>query len=208
MQGPLGAAINQARRLGIPRSDIFGTVRTCRYWSTRYRRATSQVCGRRRGIGVAGNKPTARNLDQTLGTLSRRCPTSGVLAREQLDADRNGGSAANDFAQTLSDQSRTSSKCCVAGPGITAATTSYDPRRHPQRSVVDTQLRNPVQFMRRFIGSPRAVGAGLPPAREICRERLGPSLAHGEYPPTIFHPLNTITAYKGPDHTTTPRPPR
>ncbi|MDT5136023.1 MAG: phospholipid/cholesterol/gamma-HCH transport system substrate-binding protein, partial [Mycobacterium sp.] len=34
---------------------------------------------------------------------------------------------------------------------------------------------------------------------EICRERLGPVLRRltVNYPPIMFHPLNTITAYKG-----------
>ncbi len=34
---------------------------------------------------------------------------------------------------------------------------------------------------------------------EVCRERLGPVLRRlaVNYPPLMFHPLNTITAYKG-----------
>lgn len=34
---------------------------------------------------------------------------------------------------------------------------------------------------------------------ELCRERLGPVLRRltVNYPPLMFHPLNTITAYKG-----------
>ncbi|MBY0443374.1 MAG: hypothetical protein K2Q25_14755, partial [Mycobacteriaceae bacterium] len=34
---------------------------------------------------------------------------------------------------------------------------------------------------------------------ELCRERLGPVLRRltVNYPPIMFHPINTITAYKG-----------
>jgi phospholipid/cholesterol/gamma-HCH transport system substrate-binding protein len=60
---------------------------------------------------------------------------------------------------------------------------------------------NPVQFI--CGGSFDTAGGPSGPdyfrRAEICRERLGPVLRRltVNYPPVMFHPLNTITAYKG-----------
>lgn len=60
---------------------------------------------------------------------------------------------------------------------------------------------NPVQFI--CGGSfDTAAGPSAPDyfrRAEICRERLGPVLRRltVNYPPIMFHPINTITAYKG-----------
>jgi phospholipid/cholesterol/gamma-HCH transport system substrate-binding protein len=63
------------------------------------------------------------------------------------------------------------------------------------------EFANPVQFI---CGGSFDTAAGLSgpdyyKRAEICRERLGPPLRRltFNYPPFMFHPLNTITAYKG-----------
>jgi len=63
------------------------------------------------------------------------------------------------------------------------------------------EFANPVQFI--CGGSFDTAGGPKAPdyykRAEICRERLGPVLRRlaVNYPPVMFHPLNTITAYKG-----------
>jgi phospholipid/cholesterol/gamma-HCH transport system substrate-binding protein len=63
------------------------------------------------------------------------------------------------------------------------------------------EFSNPVQFI---CGGSFETAAGLSAPEyykraEICRERLAPPLRRltFNYPPIMFHPLNSITAYKG-----------
>ena len=57
---------------------------------------------------------------------------------------------------------------------------------------------NPVQFI---CGGTFDVGASPDNYKraEICRQRMGPVLRRitMNYPPVLFHPVNSITAYKG-----------
>lgn len=109
----------------------------------------------------------------------------------------------NDFAQTLSDQSENIEQVLhVAGPGITNFYNIYDPAQGTLNGLLSIpNFANPVQFI--CGGSfDTAAGPSAPDyyrRAEICRERLGPVLRRltVNYPPIMFHPLNTITAYKG-----------
>ncbi len=76
------AADGDSRRISSAPSRI------CRYWSTRYRRATSrlQFAGLR-GIGVAGARRRSANLDQTPGTLNQALSGHQGFLRRNNDAD-------------------------------------------------------------------------------------------------------------------------
>src|SRR5262249_19232509 len=109
----------------------------------------------------------------------------------------------NDFARTLSDQSDNIEQVLhVAGPGIANFYNIYHPAQGTPHSLLSIpEFANPVQTI---CGGPfdTAAGANAPDyfrRAELCRERLGPVLRRlsVNFPPLMFHPLNTITAYKG-----------
>jgi phospholipid/cholesterol/gamma-HCH transport system substrate-binding protein len=90
----------------------------------------------------------------------------------------------------------------VAGPGIANFYNIYDPAQGTLNGLLSLpNFMNPVQFI--CGGSFDTAGGPSAPdyfrRAEICRERLGPVLRRltVNYPPVMFHPLNTITAYKG-----------
>ena len=90
----------------------------------------------------------------------------------------------------------------MAGPGIANFYNIYDPAQGTLNGLLSIpEFANPVQFI--CGGSFETAGGPRAPEyfrrAEICRERLGPVLRRltANYPPIMFHPLNTITAYKG-----------
>ncbi|OBI46901.1 virulence factor Mce family protein [Mycobacterium sp. E796] len=227
MQGPLGKAINQAAdtldgkgesfhnalrelsqvagRLGDSRSDIFGTVKNLQVLVDALSASNEQI------VQFAGNvasvsqvlADSSRHLDNTLGTLNQALSDIRGFLHENNSTIIDTVNNLNDFAQTLSDQSDNIEQVLhVAGPGIANFYNIYDPAQGTLNGLLSIpEFANPVQFI---CGGSFETAAG-PRApdyfrrAEICRERLGPVLRRlaVNYPPVMFHPLNTITAYKG-----------
>jgi len=227
MQGPLGAAINQAAntldgkgesfhnalqelsqvagRLGDSRSDIFGTVKNLQVLVNALSASNEQI------VQFAGNvasvsqvlADSSHHLDNTLGTLNKALSDVRGFLHENNSTLIDTVSKLNDFAQTLSDQSDNIEQVLhVAGPGIANFYNIYDPAQGTLNGLLSIpEFANPVQFI--CGGSfETAAGPSAPDyfkRAELCRERLGPVLRRlsANYPPIMFHPLNTITAYKG-----------
>ena len=227
MQGPLGKAINQAAdtlngngesfhnalrelsetagRLGDSRSDLFGAVKNLQVLVNALSQSNEQI------VQFAGNVATvsqvladsSRNLDNTLGTLNTALSDIRGFLRDNNSTLIETVSQLNDFARTLSDQSDNIEQVLhVAGPGIANFYNIYDPAQGTLNGLLSIpEFANPVQFI--CGGSfDTAAGANAPDyfrRAELCRERLGPVLRRLSvaFPPLMFHPLNTITAYKG-----------
>ncbi|WAJ44740.1 virulence factor Mce family protein [Mycobacterium sp. Aquia_216] len=227
MQGPLGAAINQAAdtfdgkgesfhnalrelsqiagRLGDSRGDIFGTVKNLQVLVNALSASNEQI------VQFAGNvasvsqvlADSSRHLDGTLGTLNKALSDIRGFLHENNSTLVDTVNQLNDFAKTLSDQSDNIEQVLhVAGPGIANFYNIYDPAQGTLNGLLSIpEFANPVQFI---CGGSFETAAG-PRApdyyrrAELCRERLGPVLRRlaVNYPPVMFHPLNTITAYKG-----------
>jgi phospholipid/cholesterol/gamma-HCH transport system substrate-binding protein len=227
MQGPLGAAINQAAdtldgkgesfhnalrelaqaagRLGDSRSDILGTVKNLQVLVDALAASNEQI------VQFAGNvasvsqvlADSSRHLDNTLGTLNKALSDIRGFLHENNSTLIDTVNKLNDFAQTLSDQSDNIEQVLhVAGPGIANFYNIYDPAQGTLNGLLSIpEFANPVQFI--CGGSFETAGGPKAPdyfrRAELCRERLGPVLRRlsVNYPPLMFHPLNTITAYKG-----------
>ncbi len=225
--GPLGAAINQAAntldgngasfhnalrelsqvagRLGDSRSDIFGTVKNLQILVNALSASNDQI------VQFAGNvasvsqvlADSSSHLDNTLGTLNKALSDVRGFLHENNSTLIDTVSKLNDFAQTLSDQSDNIEQVLhVAGPGIANFYNIYDPAQGTLNGLLSIpEFANPVQFI--CGGSFETTGGPSAPdyfrRAELCRERLGPVLRRlsANYPPIMFHPLNTITAYKG-----------
>ncbi|EUA37103.1 mce related family protein [Mycobacterium avium subsp. avium 2285 (R)] len=227
MQGPLGAAINQAAdtfdgkgesfhsalrelsqaagRLGDSRGDIFGTVKNLQILVNALSSSNEQI------VQFAGNvasvsqvlADSSRHLDTTLGTLNKALSDIRGFLHENNSTIVDTVNNLNDFAKTLSDQSDNIEQVLhVAGPGIANFYNIYDPAQGTLNGLLSIpEFANPVQFI--CGGSFETAGGPRAPdyykRAELCRERLGPVLRRltVNYPPLMFHPLNTITAYKG-----------
>jgi phospholipid/cholesterol/gamma-HCH transport system substrate-binding protein len=227
MQGPLGAAINQAAdtfdgkgesfhnalrelsqvagRLGDSRGDIFGTVKNLQVLVNALSASNEQI------VQFAGNvasvsqvlADSSRHLDGTLRTLNKALTDIRGFLHENNSTLVDTVNKLNDFAKTLSDQSENIEQVLhVAGPGIANFYNIYDPAQGTLNGLLSIpEFANPVQFI--CGGSFETAGGPRAPdyyrRAELCRERLGPVLRRlaVNYPPIMFHPLNTITAYKG-----------
>ena len=227
MQGPLGAAINQAAntfdgkgesfhnalqelsqvagRLGDSRSDIFGTVENLQVLVNALSASNEQIVQFAGSVASVSQvlADSSNHLDNSLGTLNKALSDVRGFLHENNSTLIDTVSKLNDFAQTLSDQSDNIEQVLhVAGPGISNFYNIYDPAQGTLNGLLSIpEFANPVQFI--CGGSfETAAGPSAPDyfkRAELCRERLGPVLRRlsANYPPVMFHPLNTITAYKG-----------
>ncbi|MBW0018175.1 MAG: virulence factor Mce family protein [Mycobacterium sp.] len=227
MQGPLGAAINQAAttldgtgdtfhnalrelaqvagRLGDSRSDIFGTVKNLQVLVDALSASNEQIVQFAGSVASVSQvlADSSRHLDDTLGTLNQALSDIRGFLHENNSTLIDTVNKLNDFAQTLSGQSDNIEQVLhVAGPGIANFYNIYDPAQGTLNGLLSIpEFSNPVQFI--CGGSFETPGGPRAPEyykrAEICRERLGPVLRRlaVNYPPVMFHPLNTITAYKG-----------
>ena len=227
MQGPLGVAINQAAdtldgkgesfhnalrelsqaagRLGDSRSDIFGTVKNLQVLVNALSASNEQI------VQFAGNvasvsqvlADSSRHLDNTLGTLNKALSDIRGFLHENNSTLIDTVNNLNDFAKTLSDQSENIRTGAARGrPRHRQLLQHLRPRTgRAERPAVDTRIRQSRAIhLRWFLRDRRRPKAPDYYRRaEICRERLGPVLRRlaVNYPPIMFHPLNTITAYKG-----------
>ncbi len=227
MQGPLGAAINQAAdtlngngdsfhnalrelaqvagRLGDSRNDIFGTVKNLQVLVDALSQSNEQI------VQFAGHvasvsqvlADSSRDLDHTLGSLNQALSDVRGFLHENNSTLIETVNQLTDFTQTLSDQSENIEQVLhVAGPGISNFYNIYDPAQGTLNGLLSLpNFLNPVQFVcgGSFDTAAGPSGPEYFKRAEICRERLGPVLRRltVNFPPIMFHPINTITAYKG-----------
>lgn len=226
-QGPLGRAINQAAdtldgngesfhaalhelsqvagRFGDSREDLFGTVKNLQILVDALSSSNEQI------VQFAGHvasvsqvlADSSRHLDTTLGTLNKALTDIRGFLRENNTTLISTVDKLNDLTRTLSDQSENIEQVLhVAGPGLANFYNIYDPAQGTLNGMLSLpEFANPVQFI---CGGSFDTAAGLLGPEyyrraEICRERLAPALRRltVNYPPVMFHPINTITAYKG-----------
>jgi phospholipid/cholesterol/gamma-HCH transport system substrate-binding protein len=227
LQGPLGKAINQAAdtfngngdsfhdalrelsqvagRLGDSRGDIFGTVKNLQVLVGALSSSNEQI------VSFAGHvasvsqvlADSSAHLDHTLGTLNQALVDVKGFLQQNNSTLIGTVDKLNDLTKVLSDQSEDIEQVLhVAGPGIANFYNIYDPAQGTLNGLISIpEFSNPVQFI---CGGSFDIAAGLSGPEyykraEICRERLGPPLRRltFNYPPIMFHPINSITAYKG-----------
>jgi phospholipid/cholesterol/gamma-HCH transport system substrate-binding protein len=227
LQGPLGKAINQAAdtfngngdsfrsslrelsqaagRLGDSRTDIFGTIKNLQVLVDALSGSNEQI------VSFAGHvasvsqvlAKSSNHLDNTLGTLNQALIDVKGFLQQNNSTLIGTVEKLNDLTKVLSDQSEDIEQVLhVAGPGIANFYNIYDPAQGTLNGLISIpEFANPVQFI---CGGSFDTTAGVSAPdyykrAEICRERLGPPLRRltFNYPPMMFHPLNTITAYKG-----------
>lgn len=227
LQGPLGTVINQAAdtfdgngdsfhaalrelsqaagRLGDSRTDIFGTVKNLQVLVGALSSSNEQIVQFSGHVAAVSQvlAKSSDHLDQTLGTLNQALADVKGFLQQNNSTLIGTVNKLGDLSQTLSEQSDNIEQVLhVAGPGISNFYNIYDPAQGTLNGLLSIpEFSNPVQFI---CGGSFDTAAGHNATdyykrSEICRERLAPPLRRltANYPPMMFHPINSITAYKG-----------
>lgn len=226
-QGSLGKLINQAAdtfdgngdsfhaalrelsqaagRLGDSRTDVFGTVKNLQVLVNALSKSNEQIVTFSGHVASVSQvlADSSTHLDQTLATLNQALTDVKGFLHENNSTLIGTVNKLNDLTKVLSDQSEDIEQVLhVAGPGIANFYNIYDPAQGTLNGLLSIpEFSNPVQFI---CGGSFETAAGLSAPdyfkrAEICRERLAPPLRRltANYPPIMFHPINSITAYKG-----------
>ena len=224
VQGPLAEVIDQAAttfdgngdsfrdavrelsqtagRLGDSRNDLFGTVRNLQVLVDALSNSNEQIVQFTNHVASVSQvlADSSANLDDTLGTLNQALSDVRELLGENNQAliDQVGKLA--DFTQILTDHSDDIEQILHITPnGLSNFYNIYNPAQGTVAGLLSLpNFANPVQFI---CGGAYDIGATPDEYKraEICRQRMGPVLKRitMNYPPVLFHPINSITAYKG-----------
>ncbi|MGX9674816.1 MCE family protein [Mycobacterium sp. HM-7] len=223
-QGPLGAFINQAAdtldgkgdsfrsalrelsqtagRLGDSRGDLFGTIKNLQVLVNALSNSNEQIVQFTDHVASVSQvlAESSAGLDQTLGALNQALGDVKGLLKDNNTAliDQVGKLA--EFTQVLTDNSDNIEQVLHVTPnGLANFYNIYNPAQGSLDGLLSLpNFSNPVQFL---CGGNFDVGATPDNYKraEICRQRMGPVLRRiaMNYPPVLFHPINSITAYKG-----------
>jgi phospholipid/cholesterol/gamma-HCH transport system substrate-binding protein len=141
-----------------------------------------------------------KDLDSTLGTLNQALADVRGFLHDNNDALIGQVNKLADFTKILSDQHDDLEQLLHVTPnGLANFYNIYNPAQGTLGGLLSLpNFQNPVQFI---CGGSFDAGATVDDYKraEICRERMGPVLRRltMNFPPLLFHPINSITAYKG-----------
>ncbi|MGJ6122012.1 MCE family protein [Mycolicibacterium sp. Y3] len=224
VQGPLVAAVNQAAdtfdgngdsfrqalrelsqtagRLGDSRTDLFGTVRNLQVLVNALANSNEQIVQFTNHVASVSQvlAASSADLDATLGALNQALgDVKGLLHDSNKSLIDSVGKLA-DFTQILTDHSDDIEQILHVTPnGLANFYNIYNPAQGTVGGLLSLpNFANPVQFI---CGGTFDIGANPDNYKraEICRQRMGPVLKRitMNYPPVLFHPIDSITAYKG-----------
>ena len=223
LQGPLAAFVNQAAdtfdgngesfrqavrelsqtagRLGDSRSDLLGTVKNLHTVIDALSASNEQIVKFSSHVASLSQvlAESSTDLDDSLGALNQALTDIRGFLKDNNDALTGQVDKLAAFTQLLTDHSDDIEQVLHVAPnGLANFYNMYNPAQASIAGILTVpELANPVQFI---CGT---FDAGATPdyfkRAEICRQRMGPVLRRiaMNYPPILFHPINSITAYKG-----------
>ena len=224
MQGPLSAFVDQAAdtfdgngdsfrqalrelsqtagRLGDSRTDLFGTIRNLQVLVNALSNSNEQIVQFSNHVASVSQvlADSSTDLDATLGTLNQALGDVRGLLSENNEALIGQIGKLAEFTQILTDHSDDIEQVLHITPnGLANFYNIYNPAQGTVGGLLTLpNFGNPVQFI---CGGTFDVGASPDNYKraEICRQRMGPVFRRiaMNYPPVLFHPINSITAYKG-----------
>lgn len=224
VQGPLTAFVDQAAdtldgngdsfrqalrelsqtagRLGDSRLDLFGTVRNLRVLVDALSGSNDQIVEFTDHVASVSQvlADSSTDLDSTLDTLNQALGDVRRFLNDNNHALIGQISRLADFTQILTDHSEDIEQVLHITPnGLANFYNIYNPAQGTVGGLLSLpNFANPVQFI---CGGSFDTGASPDNYKraEICRQRLGPVFKRiaMNYPPLLFHPINSITAYKG-----------
>jgi phospholipid/cholesterol/gamma-HCH transport system substrate-binding protein len=224
MQGPLSAFVNQAAdtfdgngdsfrqalrelsqtagRLGDSRTDLFGTLRNLQVLVNALSNSNEQIVQFTDHVASVSQvlADSSTDLDNTLGTLTQALSDVRGFLNDSNDALIAQIGKLADFTQILTDRSEDIEQVLHITPnGLANFYNIYSPAQGSVGGLLSLpNFANPVQFI---CGGAYEIGATPDEYKraEICRQRMGPVLRRltMNFPPVLFHPINSIQAYKG-----------
>ena len=224
MQGPLSEFVNQAAdtfdgngdsfrkalrelsqtagRLGDSRTDLFGTIRNLQVLVNALSNSNEQIVQFSNHVASVSQvlADSSTDLDNTLGTLNQALTDVRGFLGENNEALIGQIDRLADFTQILTDHSDDIEQILHITPnGLANFYNIYNPAQGTVGGLLTLpNFGNPVQFI---CGGTFDVGASPDNYKraEICRQRMGPVFRRiaMNFPPLLFHPINSITAYKG-----------
>jgi phospholipid/cholesterol/gamma-HCH transport system substrate-binding protein len=224
VQGPLTEFVNQAAdtfdgngdsfrnalrelsqtagRLGDSRADLFGTIRNLQVLVNALSNSNEQIVQFSNHVASVSQvlADASTDLDATLGTLNQALGDVKGFLSENNSALIGQISKLTDFTNLLTEHSDDIEQILHVTPnGLANFYNIYNPAQGTVGGLLSLpNFANPVQFI---CGGTFDVGASPDNYKraEICRQRMGPVLKRitMNYPPVLFHPINSITAYKG-----------
>lgn len=224
VQGPIAAFVDQAAttfdgngdsfrnalrelsqtagRLGDSRTDLFGTVKNLQVLVNALSNSNEQIVQFTNHVASVSQvlADSSNGLDQTLATLNQALGDVRGFLNENNDALIAQVGKLADFTQIMTDHSDDIEQILHVTPnGLANFYNIYNPAQGTVGGLLSLpNFANPTQFI---CGGTFDTGANADNFKraEICRQRMGPVLRRitMNYPPVLFHPINSITAYKG-----------
>ncbi|KRE26609.1 mammalian cell entry protein [Mycobacterium sp. Soil538] len=224
VQGPLKAFVDQAAdtldgngdsfrqairelsqtagRLGDSRTDLFGTVRNLQVLVNALSNSNQQIVQFTNHVASVSQvlADSSTDLDNTLGTLNQALSDVKGLLGENNKALIDQVAKLTDFTNLLTEHSDDIEQILHITPnGLANFYNIYNPAQGTVGGLLTLpNFANPVQFI---CGGTFDIGANPDNYKraEICRQRMGPVFKRiaMNFPPLLFHPINSITAYKG-----------
>ncbi|UUO02541.1 MCE family protein [Mycolicibacterium novocastrense] len=224
MQGPLSTVVNQAAdtfdgngdtfrealrelsqtagRLGDSRTDLFGTIRNLQVLVNALSNSNEQIVQFSNHVASVSQvlADSSAGLDNTLATLNQALSDVRGFLNESNSALIDQVTKLTDFTSILTERSEDIEQILHITPnGLSNFYNIYNPAQGTVGGLLTLpNFANPVQFI---CGG--AFEAAPTPDNfkrtEICRQRMGPVFKRiaMNFPPLLFHPINSITAYKG-----------
>ncbi|CAN5281024.1 MCE family protein [soil metagenome] len=191
-----------AGRLGDSRTDLFGTIKNLQILVDALSQSNEQIVQFANHVASVSQvlADSSNGLDKTLGTLNQALNDVRGFLDENNDALIGTVNKLTAFTKILSDQHDDLEQVLHITPnGLANFYNIYNPAQGTVAGVLSLpNFGNPVQFI---CGGVFDVGSNPDNFKraELCRERMGPVLRRiaMNYPPILFHPINSITAYKG-----------
>jgi phospholipid/cholesterol/gamma-HCH transport system substrate-binding protein len=224
MQGPLSAFVNQAAdtfdgngdsfrqalrelsqtagRLGDSRTDLFGTIRNLQVLVNALSNSNEQIVQFSNHVASVSQvlADSSADLDYTLGTLNQALSDVRGFLNESNEALIGQVDRLTEFTSILTERSDDIEQLLHITPnGLSNFYNIYNPAQGTVGGLLTLpNFANPVQFI---CGGTFEAGASRDNYKrtEICRQRMGPVFKRiaMNFPPLMFHPINSITAYKG-----------
>ncbi|MCT7657766.1 MCE family protein [Mycobacterium deserti] len=224
MQGPLSNFVNQAAdtfdgngdsfrqalrelsqtagRLGDSSGDLFGTIRNLQVLVNALSNSNEQIVQFSNHVASVSQvlADSSADLDNTLGTLNQALTDVKGFLGESNEALIGQVNRLTDFTSLLTERSEDIEQILHITPnGLSNFYNIYNPAQGTVGGLLTLpNLANPIQFICGGTFEAAATTDNYKRA-EICRQRMGPVLKRitMNFPPLLFHPINSITAYKG-----------
>ena len=224
VQGPLSDFVNQAAdtfdgngdsfrqalrelsqtagRLGDSRMDLFGTVKNLQILIDALSKSNEQIVQFSGHLASVSQvlADSSTNLDNTLGTLNQALSDVRGFLQDNNSALIGQIDKLSQLTKLFADQHDDLEQILHVAPnGLANFYNIYDPAQGTATGLLSLpNFANPVQFICGGVFEGSLYVDNIKRA-EICRERMAPVLRRisMNYPPLLFHAINTITAYKG-----------